>query len=162
MKSAALQIGHETTVSRFTAISERFRLHRALTQSARAIGERMRSAREGSWEFRSQDGDHLWSRNDLEATAFVLRYIPDFFSRAGLDVVLTFENEEVPLVPAGPSHDKGVRLIIDPIDGSKSSDNFKCPWDCPIPEPSSAVSIAAVCPILNETVASAVLLFRPW
>src|SRR4051812_1011314 len=108
MKSEALEIGQLATGSPFTTISERFRLHNALTQSARAIGERMRSGHEGSWEFQSQDGGHLWSRNDLEATACVLRYIPDFFARAGLQVVPTFENEEVSLVPGDPSHDKRV------------------------------------------------------
>ena len=89
----------------------------------------------------------------------MVRYVPEFLAREGLPFVISFENEELPLVPVASSGQRVLRLVIDPVDGSKAFDNHMCHSDVPIPQPSSAVSVAAVCPFGHELVASAVYCF---
>jgi fructose-1,6-bisphosphatase/inositol monophosphatase family enzyme len=139
--------------------SEAFTLRRVLARSVAAVGERLIRGNKGTWEFDSLDRSHVSSRNDLEGTAFIVRYVPEFLAREELPFVISFENEELPLVPAARNGQRLLRLVIDPVDGSKAFDNHMCHSDVPIPEPSSAVSVAAVCPFGHELVASAVYCF---
>lgn len=139
--------------------SEALTLRRALARSVAAAGERLLKGEKTTGEFPSLDGSHLSSRLDLEATALTIRYVPEFFSREGLTFAVSFENEELPMEPRAHDGQRLLRLIIDPVDGTKSVDNYMCVNDVPLPPPPSAISIAAVCPLNHQLVASAVHYF---
>jgi fructose-1,6-bisphosphatase/inositol monophosphatase family enzyme len=143
----------------FANAADLFRLRRALIEVVRAVGERMRKGEAGAWEGLSLSGDHHWSRNDLEALGLIYRYIQDFFARYGIKADVSFETEEGCFIAIEVANGCRLRLIIDPIDGTKACDNWKAGGDCPLPAPGSAVSIAAVCPVVGEIVASAVYCF---
>ncbi|NWG76730.1 MAG: hypothetical protein HXY24_19345, partial [Rubrivivax sp.] len=91
--------GKKVGVLPFTQPVDLFCLHRALSEAVQAVGEQMERVQRGAWEGESLDGDHLWSRNDLEATGLVIRSVAEVFTREGLKVDVSFENEEVPLIP---------------------------------------------------------------
>jgi hypothetical protein len=112
-----------------------FAVRRVLALSARAVGERLLQGAKGSWESHSLDGTHDWTRNDLEGTALVVRYVLEFLAKARLPFQVTFENEEAPLLPPMGNGQRLLRLIIDPVDGSKAFDNAMSPADCPVPAP---------------------------
>ena len=110
-------------------------------------------------------GDHVLSANDLESTSLIIRSIAELFPKSGLLVEPAFLTEELslsPCIPLGsdvPETSHGLALQIDPIDGSKSFDNWKCERDCPLPRPGSAISLAAVCPELTDILVSALYCF---
>src|SRR5713101_3785234 len=114
-------------------VVEAFALRRVLAFAARAVGERLIQGAKGSWESHSLDGTHDWTRNDLEGTALVVRYVLEFLAKAHLPFQVTFENEEAPLLPPMGGGQRLLRLIIDPVDGSKAFDNAMSPADCPVP-----------------------------
>ena len=118
---------------------EAFALRRVLSCSVSAVGERLLQNEKGAGEFDSLDRSHMSSRNDLEGTASCVRYVPEFMSREKLPFVLSFESEELPLEPVAPNGQRKLRLVIDPIDGTKAFDNYMCSNDVPLPRPSSAV-----------------------
>jgi fructose-1,6-bisphosphatase/inositol monophosphatase family enzyme len=62
-------------------------------------------------------------------------------------------------LPSTTGGERLLRAVIDPVDGSKAFDNYKCASDVPIPPPSSAVSVALVDPVSHELVATAVYCF---
>src|SRR5215472_15346426 len=76
-----------------------FAVRRVLALSARAVGERLLQGAKGTWESHSLDGTHDWTRNDLEGTALVVRYVLEHLAKAHLPFQVTFENEEAPLFP---------------------------------------------------------------
>jgi hypothetical protein len=78
-------------------------------------------------------------------------------AEAGLGMDFSLDNEEVPLAPLHLKN--GYSTITDPIDGSKAFDNFRLGSDVQLPRPGSAISIAAVCPVLNKVVATALYCF---
>ena len=139
--------------------AESFALREVLSQAASLAGERLLTIEKGYGEFDSLDRSHVSSRNDLEGTALTIRYIPELLARAGLPFVVSFENEELPLVPLVPDGQRLLRLVIDPIDGTKAFDNYMCRADVSLPRPASAVSIAAICPYQHEIVATCVYCF---
>jgi|SRR5579872_5502233 len=141
-----------------TAI-ETFRLRSVLTRAVSAVGDRLMRGEEGSWEFDSPDKSHVTSRYDLEALGFIIRYVPEFLAKEKLPFVVSFENEELPLLPSTTGGERLLRVVIDPVDGSKAFDNYKCASDVPIPPPSSAVSVALVDPVGHELAATAVYCF---
>src|SRR5690348_2014973 len=98
--------------------SEAFALRRVLARSVSAAGERLLKNEKGAGEFDSLDRSHLSSRNDLEGTALMVRYVPEFMSRANLPFAVSFENEELPMVPLSGNDQRLLRLVIDPIDGT--------------------------------------------
>lgn len=136
-----------------------WRLARALGAVVADVGGRMERAVARVWEGQSADGSHLCSRNDLEATGGIFPAVFEVVPREGLKLDVSFENEEGCLVPADLGHGRRIRLVIDPIDGTKAFDNWTWAGDCPVPRPGSAVSIAAVCPVLGVTLASALYCF---
>jgi fructose-1,6-bisphosphatase/inositol monophosphatase family enzyme len=139
---------------------EAFALRRVLARSVSAVGERMLKIEKTPGEFDSLDQSHVSSSNDLEALALIVRYVPEFLAREGLPFLVSFENEEVPMIPPTTERGKRVlRLIIDPVDGTKAMDNYLYPNDVALPRPSSAISIAAVCPVTHELIATAVHCF---
>jgi fructose-1,6-bisphosphatase/inositol monophosphatase family enzyme len=159
MIAQTLHASRKRTLSPFPQGSETFRLHRALNQVAHSLGRHMEEEQHAVWEGLSLGGDHVWSRNDLEATSQMIRLTCEVFAEEGLNLDVSFESEEISLKPTEAGGGRRLRLIIDPIDGSKAFDNWKCGGDCPMPRPASAISIAAVCPVGGETVASAVYCF---
>jgi fructose-1,6-bisphosphatase/inositol monophosphatase family enzyme len=150
-----------TKVQRGPAVTaaEAFAIRRVLARSVSAAGERLLNNEKGTGEFNSLDKSHISSRNDLEGTALAVRYVPEFMSREGLSFAISFENEELPMVPLAREGQRPLRLVIDPIDGTKAFDNYMCHSDVALPRPPSAVSVAAVCPISHELVATAVYCF---
>lgn len=157
-QTALKPVSTKSLHSAVTAI-EAFRLRRALVRTATAVGERLLRGDKGSWEFDSPDKSHITSRYDLEALGFTVRFMPEFMAEEKLPFVVSFENEELPLFCQAKGGQRLVRAIIDPVDGSKAFDNFKCASDVPIPPPSSAVSLALVDPVSHELVAAAVYCF---
>ncbi len=139
--------------------TEAFALRAVLARAAALAGERLLTYEKGSGEFDSPDRSHMSSRNDLEGTALVVRYIPELLARAALSFKVSFENEELPLVPLGQDEQRLIRLIIDPVDGTKAFDNYMCGSDVSLPRPPSAISIAAICPFHGDVVATAVYCF---
>jgi fructose-1,6-bisphosphatase/inositol monophosphatase family enzyme len=135
---------------------DNWRLGRALGAVVAEVGGRLERAVTAVWEGQSADGSHLCSRNDLEATGGVFQSVFEVFPREGLKLDVDFLMEEACLVPAQFCNGRRVHLVIDPIDGTKAFDNWKWGGDCPVPRPGSAVSIAAVCPILGVSLATAV------
>jgi hypothetical protein len=91
--------------------------------------------------------------------AGIIQGVSEVFAREDLGVSVSRENEGLPLVPLRPANSRRLRLVIDPVDGTKAFDNWKAGGDCPIPRPGSAISIAAVCPVLGEIVVSVVYCF---
>jgi fructose-1,6-bisphosphatase/inositol monophosphatase family enzyme len=143
----------------FDPLPDRFILRHALCTIVREVGERMDGTQSGGWEGQSFNGDHVWSRNDLDATGYVIQAIAQAFGQEGVKGDVTFEGEEISLISPRFNNSQRLRLIYDPIDGTKAFDNWKMGGDCPIPRPGSAVSIAAVRPVLGEILASAVYCF---
>jgi len=140
-------------------IAERFCLREVLAGAVRRVGEELLAAKTPSWEGLSVLRNHAATRSDLEATGLLLSKIMEHLSIAHLDVLPSFESEELPLVPVRTHAQRYIRLIADPIDGTKAFDNARAVADCPVPRPSSAVSVAAVCPVSKRLLASAVYLF---
>lgn len=141
--------------------------HRELSTAVRMVGEQMEQKRGKVWEGKSLDGEHVMSANDLEATALIIRCVTERLSKSGLTVEICYLTEELSLVPYAANGRNGsgngskpmIVLHIDPIDGSKAFDNWKCEADCPLPRPPSAVSVAALCPATGEIVVSALYCF---
>jgi len=150
---------HKKATRPFSDSAEIFRVHRVFTRAMRALGERMEQAERGAWEGRSLKRTHKWSRNDLESNGLLIRFVQDFLAREGLDLAVSFESEELSLFPKSSGNGYALRAIIDPVDGTKAFDNWVCGGEFPLPRPSSAISIAVVCPILGETVLSALYCF---
>lgn len=150
---------HKKLTQPFCSPADLLSLHRVLTRALRALGERMEQTEKGAWEGRSLNGSHVWSRNDLESNGLLIRFVQDFLAREGLDLPLSFESEELSVFPDSSGNGSTLRGIIDPIDGTKAFDNWVCGGDFPLPRPSSAISIAVVCPVLGETVVSALYCF---
>jgi fructose-1,6-bisphosphatase/inositol monophosphatase family enzyme len=150
-----------TNGSRRTSVTaaEAHAIRLALARSVSAAGERLLTHSKSAGEFGSLDGSHVSSRNDLEGTALLVRYVPEYLSRAGLQFAISFESEELPLKPANGDGQRQLRLVIDPVDGSKAVDNYTYANDLPLPRPPSAISVAAVCPVSHQLVATAVYCF---
>jgi len=148
-----------------------FLFHRELCAAVRMVGEQMEKEHCVAWEGKSFSGDdHKMSANDLEATALIFRYVQERISKSGLGVKIGYLTEEISFVPYPADKRNGsnrhrdgykplIYLHVDPIDGSKAFDNWKCRAECPIPKPPSAVSIAALCSETSEIVVSAVYAF---
>ncbi len=161
MNHATLRLpsGSKQDQSPFQNTNTVVRLHRVLTTTAREVGRQMEQSRHKVWEGQSLDGEHLWSRNDLVAIGAILQCLSEAMGRSGLDMNFSLDNEEVPLAPLHPKNGTHVVNIVDPIDGSKAFDNFKLGSDVPLPRPSSAISVATACPVLDEVVATALYCF---
>lgn len=151
--------GKKVSLLPFIPPADLFGLHRALCEATQAVGNEMERRQRGVWEGQSLNGDHLWSRNDLDASGLLISSVAEAVGREGVQVDMSFEGEKILLVSPRRTNGRGLRLVYDPIDGSKAFDNWKVGGDCPLPRPSSAVSLAAVCPVSGETVASAVYCF---
>lgn len=150
---------HKKALRPFSDPSEILRLHGAFVRAVRAVGRRMEQVERGAWEGRSLSGSHTWSRNDLESNSLLIRFVEDFLAREGLNIALSFESEEMSLVPESCGEGFALRGVIDPVDGTKAFDNWACGGPFPLPRPSSAISIAVVCPVLGETILSVVYCF---
>jgi fructose-1,6-bisphosphatase/inositol monophosphatase family enzyme len=151
--------GSRRHLGAFDDAREVLALHRVLTAATSATGRMLAASERGGWEVTGQDGTHLMSRTDLRATGLIIQSVSEFLAREGLPVVVGFENEEIPLVPSNLDGKRYIRLVIDPVDGSKAFDNWLLPLDCPLPRPTSAISVAAVCPSRGQVVATAVFCF---
>src|SRR2546427_6770210 len=117
------------------AIAENLALQRALVMAIENVGKRMENAQINAWEGQNSSGDHVWSRNDLKATAEIIHYVAEALSDQKLALDVTYENEEVPLIPLKLSGSRRLRLVIDPVDGSKAFDAWKAGADVPLPRP---------------------------
>jgi hypothetical protein len=154
-----LNLNGKKHASPFAQTSAVVRLHRVLVDAVRDVGEQLGRSRQGAWEGQSTNGDHVWSRHDLVATGLMVQCVAESMARERLDVEFNLDNEEVPLAAILPANGYALTLIADPVDGSKAFDNFKLGADVQLPRPGSAVSIAAVCPVMSESIVTVLFCF---
>jgi fructose-1,6-bisphosphatase/inositol monophosphatase family enzyme len=151
MKTANGTNGRKRT--QVPAVVEPVLLHEVLCRVVRPVGDAVFAATLDSGESRSICGDHTASRLDMYTLGLLVEGILREFGREGIPAP-SLETEEAVLLPPGGA--PSFRLVADPFDGTKAGDNFKARHDLPLTNPTSAISVAAVCPCSGKILASAV------